>query len=269
MFCPRPSVPPEHVAKVNEMLNLGNSNAAVFYAREHGFDLKTFTYDLHSGSLHSRLVPALKYFSLWLGETEPQNIGIRKFGPPDVDPSRPFQDVLSPREMETVTMAASGMSNDAIAEKWGTTHQVVKNCLATVYDKSGLSSIRPDAHAARLDLVVKYAREWCAGIYPDASCPAQCLVDFSDFTLLEQDVLQMLIDGKCNKEIAETLRVQPRTVKKYLKSMLAKTGLKNRYELAVAAVIQDRSNYVDQEMQGLPTWPLEQHAAHSQTMVAQ
>lgn len=63
-----------------------------------------------------------------------------------------------------------------------------------------------------------------------------------ELTPHEQRVLGMLVDGKQNSEIAEVLRRSRHTVDKQVKSILHKTGQRNRTTLAVMAV---RTGLVD------------------------
>jgi DNA-binding NarL/FixJ family response regulator len=49
------------------------------------------------------------------------------------------RDRLPPREMKIVALLVQGCKNKEIALRLGTTEQVIKNYLGTVYDKSGVS----------------------------------------------------------------------------------------------------------------------------------
>ena len=57
-------------------------------------------------------------------------------------------------------------------------------------------------------------------------------VDLSD---REQEVLRELTRNRTNEEIAEVLQISPHTVKRHIENMLAKTGFRNRIDLAVNA----------------------------------
>ena len=60
---------------------------------------------------------------------------------------------------------------------------------------------------------------------------------FSDrMTLREREVLRLLMDGQTNREIAETMGIEPVTVKAHLGRMLRKARVKNRIELTVKAI---------------------------------
>jgi DNA-binding NarL/FixJ family response regulator len=55
-------------------------------------------------------------------------------------------------------------------------------------------------------------------------------------TQREKDVLQRIVDGETNLEIANTLNITENTVKKHLQSILYKLHLSNRIQAAVYAV---------------------------------
>ncbi len=58
----------------------------------------------------------------------------------------------------------------------------------------------------------------------------------------EEEVLVYLIQGYTNKQIAEKLIITPATVKAHVSSILHKTGVKNRLELALYATAHGYSN---------------------------
>ncbi len=57
----------------------------------------------------------------------------------------------------------------------------------------------------------------------------------TEFTEREIEILQELVIGSSNKEIADKLGVESSTVKMHISNMLQKTGFKSRLELAVQA----------------------------------
>ncbi len=59
------------------------------------------------------------------------------------------------------------------------------------------------------------------------------------FTLREQQVLDLLLDGNSNREIAKSLKIEERTVKSYVTKLMQKMGVKNRTALTMRA--QDRT----------------------------
>ncbi len=73
-------------------------------------------------------------------------------------------------------------------------------------------------------------------VYPDSVPPVSLGVALStDFSEREIQVLRELTDGSSNKEIAKKLGMTERTVKMHIGSMISKTGLRSRLELAVKA----------------------------------
>lgn len=58
----------------------------------------------------------------------------------------------------------------------------------------------------------------------------------TDFTTREQDVLALLSDGLSNTQIGDRLFLSPRTVEKYVSSLLRKTETSNRSELLRFAI---------------------------------
>jgi len=57
----------------------------------------------------------------------------------------------------------------------------------------------------------------------------------SQFTEREQQVLRLLVAARSNREIAETLGIEARTVKAYVKTLMAKVGVDNRVALSLHA----------------------------------
>jgi DNA-binding NarL/FixJ family response regulator len=60
------------------------------------------------------------------------------------------------------------------------------------------------------------------------------------FTIREQQVLNLLLDGNSNREIAKSLKIEERTVKSYVTKLMQKMGVKNRTALTMRA--QDLSS---------------------------
>ena len=52
----------------------------------------------------------------------------------------------------------------------------------------------------------------------------------------ERDVLQLLMNGRSNREIAAAMGIEPATVKAHLGRMLRKTKATNRVELTLRAM---------------------------------
>jgi DNA-binding NarL/FixJ family response regulator len=57
-----------------------------------------------------------------------------------------------------------------------------------------------------------------------------------DLTQREQDVLNLLAEGHPNGQIGDRLHLSPRTIEKYVSSLLSKTGTTNRAELVRFAI---------------------------------
>jgi DNA-binding NarL/FixJ family response regulator len=55
------------------------------------------------------------------------------------------------------------------------------------------------------------------------------------FTEREQQVLRLLVAARSNREIAETLGIEERTVKAYIKKLMSKVGVDNRVALSLHA----------------------------------
>jgi DNA-binding NarL/FixJ family response regulator len=58
----------------------------------------------------------------------------------------------------------------------------------------------------------------------------------SNFTSREKQVLEMLLEGRSNKEIANPLGIEERTVKAHVAKLMRKVGVKNRIALCVQAI---------------------------------
>jgi DNA-binding NarL/FixJ family response regulator len=61
-------------------------------------------------------------------------------------------------------------------------------------------------------------------------------ISSSKLTSREREVLEMLVDGRSNKEIGSPLGIEVRTVKAHVAKMMRKVGVKNRIALSVHAV---------------------------------
>ncbi len=57
-----------------------------------------------------------------------------------------------------------------------------------------------------------------------------------DFTHREREVLEMLVAGRSNREIAVPLGIEERTVKAHVAKLMRKVGVQNRIMLSVHAV---------------------------------
>jgi len=72
--------------------------------------------------------------------------------------------------------------------------------------------------------------------------PAPTPEIIDELTTRETDILQLVVDGKTNKEIAASLFIAENTVKIHLRNILEKLHLQNRIQAAVYAVRQGLVN---------------------------
>lgn len=73
-------------------------------------------------------------------------------------------------------------------------------------------------------------------VYPDSTpVVALGLVNNTDITMRELDVLRELVAGCSNQEIADHLEVSVNTVRFHLSTLLSKTGCNSRTDLAIRA----------------------------------
>ncbi len=69
-----------------------------------------------------------------------------------------------------------------------------------------------------------------------AQAQSEAIGPANNITPREREVLQLVVKGKTNKEIADSLCVTESTVKNHLRNILAKLHLKNRVQVAAYAV---------------------------------
>ncbi len=67
---------------------------------------------------------------------------------------------------------------------------------------------------------------------------------FSGLTPQEMHVLQLVVEGKTNKEISESLFLGEGTVRNYVSSILSKLNVVNRTEAAAYAVLHNLKSYL-------------------------
>lgn len=73
-------------------------------------------------------------------------------------------------------------------------------------------------------------------VYPDTTPVLQLgLARSKEFTARKLEVLRELTSGDTDEEIAKRLNISVHTVKKYVKTLLQKTGFATRTQLAVMA----------------------------------
>jgi len=80
-----------------------------------------------------------------------------------------------------------------------------------------------------LSMFIERSRELLRNACPPAG---------STLTAREKQVLQMLVEGRSNKEIGAPLGIEERTVKAHIAKMMRKVGVQNRIALSVHAISQ-------------------------------
>lgn len=73
----------------------------------------------------------------------------------------------------------------------------------------------------------------------DSSAAVQVPAQHSEFTPREREVLELLVAGRSNREIARSLKIEERTVKSHVGKLLRKVGVPNRIALSVHALTHD------------------------------
>jgi DNA-binding NarL/FixJ family response regulator len=73
---------------------------------------------------------------------------------------------------------------------------------------------------------------------PSLMSTEEAVIIVEDLTAREIDILQLVVEGMTNKEIASALKISENTVKIHLRNILEKLHLQNRIQAAVYAVRQ-------------------------------
>ncbi len=94
-------------------------------------------------------------------------------------------------------------------------------------------TLRPPLLRAAILLIAE------GGTYFPDQPPASSHPDAPKFTARERAILKAIACGQPNKQIAAALQVEEVTVKAHVTRILAKTGLRNRVQLALYAVKND------------------------------
>jgi len=68
------------------------------------------------------------------------------------------------------------------------------------------------------------------------STPSKRMLSAKTLTSRERQVLEMLVGGRSNKEIATPLGIEERTVKAHVSKIMRKCGVENRIQLSVHAI---------------------------------
>jgi DNA-binding NarL/FixJ family response regulator len=83
------------------------------------------------------------------------------------------RDRLTPKEMKIVALIVQGCKNKEIAQRLGTTEQVIKNYLRSVYDKTGVSDrLELALFTIHHRILAAAAAEAVNGLQPPATTPA-------------------------------------------------------------------------------------------------
>jgi DNA-binding NarL/FixJ family response regulator len=111
---------------------------------------------------------------------------------------------------------------------------VLKDIPSTGLHKKLTAVLRGEAALSGL-MATKILNEFSR---PKAGLDASELAGLEPLTEREQQVLELVVQGLNNPEIAERLHLSENTVKKYLHNILEKLHLNNRVEAAIYAVKQ-------------------------------
>ena len=133
-------------------------------------------------------------------------------------PSRRAHRALSPREIETVRMAARGLASKFIAYGLGISEAAVSDGLKTAAAKLGVSSRRELVRVASL-------------LAQQSRSP----IDTARLTATEREILEMVQLGLTNDEIAQQRARSVHTVANQVTSILEKTSQPSRRALISAA----------------------------------
>jgi DNA-binding CsgD family transcriptional regulator len=228
-------VPQEHLAGI---LACPDNNTRRAYVLEHGIEADGLTYAANSGTMRSSLadVPPL-----WRDEVN-GGVGRNKYDcydptsrnvprmrtlHVDKDSNLPLDQLLTVQEFNVVVCLTLLAKNKDIAVRLSTSEGVIKNYLRDVFYKTALES--------RYELVVRYAEEWKAGLYPDMQCPIEHPEGTADLTEKEKLVLQYIT--KPDQDIADITSIQKRTVKSAVNRLKRKLSYETREQLSAYTVL--------------------------------
>jgi DNA-binding NarL/FixJ family response regulator len=110
----------------------------------------------------------------------------------------------------------------------------------------GLVQAVYDAYRGEVQLHPKAAQKLMSAVSKpeDTSSSQSGKRALDDLTGREQDVLQLIADGKTNQEIADELVISESTVKTHVSNILAKLQLKDRTQIAIYAL---KHGFLDDE----------------------
>jgi DNA-binding NarL/FixJ family response regulator len=171
----------------------------------------------------------------------------------------PFPE-LSEREREVLELIAAGLTNAAIAERLSLSLKTVRNHVSAVLGKLqvgtrteaivrareaglGAPAPGPPPRAPGRSRLVPPGMAASVAAPAHQAQPARRSVDEAGLlTAREREVAGLLGQGGSNREIAEALVISERTVEAHIASLLAKTGLSSRVQLALWAAEQGRAD---------------------------
>ena len=120
------------------------------------------------------------------------------------------------------------------------------NNVATALKYGAIAYVLKGVSAAELRRVLKGVADGEAHVSPGLAAKVLTFMSkdegetalpspFDDLTKREEDILRLVAQGKSNKEIANDLKLQEKTVKHYMTAIMGKLHARNRVEAAVMA----------------------------------
>jgi DNA-binding NarL/FixJ family response regulator len=82
-------------------------------------------------------------------------------------------------------------------------------------------------------LTQKLLKQFVGSKLGDSAASSKDVIHLFDFTDREEEVVQKVIEGASNKEVAKILGITERTVKAHMSSILRKTGTTDRISLII------------------------------------
>ncbi len=132
----------------------------------------------------------------------------------------------------------------------------LSNASSVEFIRAGASGyLFKDAQPAELPTAIKAVAAGQMYICPQAKSRLQCIVAAPPHSRLlterEMEVLQLLAQGHCNREIAYTLYVDVNTVKTHVHHILNKLDVRDRTQAILAAL---RLGLLESEAMGVALW---------------
>ncbi len=152
-----------------------------------------------------------------------------------------------------LSMPGNGLSAVKEISAAGTADQVAMltvseddNNVATALKYGAIAYVLKGVSAAELRRVLKGVADGEAHVSPGLAAKVLTFMSkdgreavlpspFDDLTKREEDILRLVAQGKSNKEIANDLGIQEKTVKHYMTAIMGKLHARNRVEAAVMA----------------------------------